>query len=152
MYSILLFAHSWLRWIVIVCGVAATLAALSETSGPDRTGRADRWGLAFMMSIDIQMLIGLLLYLVVSPNMAVIRENFGAAMQVATLRFWAVEHIGAMLVAVVLVHLARVLARKAPTAQAKRVRLAICFGVATILVLAATPWPGMRAGRPLFRI
>jgi hypothetical protein len=31
-------------------------------------------------------------------------------------------------------------------------RLLICFGLATILMIAGIPWPGMRAGRPLFRI
>ena len=66
-------------------------------------------------------------------------------------RFWAVEHISSMLVAIVLVHVGRVLARKAATPGAKRMRLLICFGIATVLMLAATPWPGMATGRPLFR-
>jgi hypothetical protein len=30
-------------------------------------------------------------------------------------------------------------------------RLLVCFALATIAMLAAIPWPGMPAGRPLFR-
>lgn len=151
MYSIVLFVHSWLRWAALVSGVGATLAALRETSGPSDSGRADRWGLALMMALDIQMLLGLLLYLVVSPSMQAIRENFGAAMKDPAARFWAVEHITEMMMAVVLVHVGRVLARKAATPDTKRLRLLVCFGLATLLMMLGIPWPGLRAGRPLFR-
>lgn len=105
-----------------------------------------------MIALDVQMLLGLLLYLVVSPNMAEIRAHFGEAMQNPQLRFWAVEHVTAMLVAVVLAHVGRVLARNAKTATAKRGRLLACFGLATILILVGMPWPGLAYGRPLFRV
>jgi xanthine/uracil permease len=105
-----------------------------------------------MMALDIQMLIGLVLYLAVSPNMQDIRAHFGEAMKNPQLRFWAVEHVSAMFVAVVLVHVGRVLARKASSPAAKRTRMIVCFGIATVLMMVGTPWPGMAAGRPLFRL
>ena len=104
-----------------------------------------------MTALDLQMLIGLLLYLVLSPTMREILRNFSAAMQDRNARFWAVEHISTMFAAVILVHVGRVLARKAATPEAKRTRLLVCFGVATLAMIAATPWPGMTNGRPLFR-
>jgi hypothetical protein len=67
-------------------------------------------------------------------------------------RFWAVEHVCMMVVAVVLAHVGRVLARKAATPDSRRTRMVVCFALATILMAVAIPWPGMRAGRPLFRI
>jgi hypothetical protein len=67
-------------------------------------------------------------------------------------RFWAVEHLSMMLAAVILAHVGRGLARKAPSPAARRTRLLICFGLATIAMVAATPWPGMANGRPLFRV
>jgi heme A synthase len=73
-------------------------------------------------------------------------------MKNAQLRFWAVEHISAMFAALVLVHIGRVLARKARTPGAKRTRFLVCFGLATVLMILGTPWPGMPAGRPLFRL
>ena len=104
-----------------------------------------------MMTVDLQMLLGLLLYLGVSPMMEAIRQNFAAAMHERVARFWAVEHVSLMLGVVVLVHLGRVLARKAAKAVTKRRRLLVCFGLATLLMLAGTPWPGTAVGRPLFR-
>jgi hypothetical protein len=151
MYGFVLGLHSWIRWIALVAGVAATLTALSDTSKPSETGRADRWGLALMTALDVQMLLGLLLYFVVSPTMAAIRADFPAAMKDPAARFFAVEHIAMMIIAVALVHVGRVLARKARTPEAKRFRMLMCFGFATLLMLASIPWPGLRAGRPFFR-
>ena len=155
MYTTVLALHSWIRWFALLAGVGATVAAMSnssDSSGPSGSGRADRWGLALMMALDIQMLLGLLMYLALGPNMAAIRANFGASMKDPVARFWAVEHITMMLVAVIVVHVGRVLARKAASADAKRMKLFVCFGVATVLMFLAIPWPGMRAGRPLFRL
>ena len=151
MYTTVLLIHSWLRWIALIAAVGATLAAVrGKVAGSHSL--ADRWGLAAMMALDIQLLLGLLLYLVVSPNMQEIRAHFGEAMKHPQLRFWAVEHVAAMVAAVVLVHVGRVLARTAATPAAKRTRLIICFGIATLLMMLGTPWPGMPAGRPLFRL
>jgi hypothetical protein len=148
MYSLILLLHSWIRWAALVAGVGATAAALGDI----RTGRADRWGFAFRIALDVQMLLGLLLYFFISPNMAEIRNHFGEAMQSASLRFWAVEHVTLMIVAVALVHVGGVLARKAATPEAKRTRMIVCFGLATLAMLAAIPWPGLSYGRPLFRV
>jgi hypothetical protein len=150
MYTILLALHSWIRWIALIAVVGTTLAAIrGKVSGSDSL--ADRWGMAAMTALDIQLLLGLLLYFVVSPNMRAILDNFGAAMKDPGLRFWAVEHASSMFVAIALAHVGRVLARKAPTPAAKRTRLLICFGVATVLIILGMPWPGRPGGRVLFR-
>jgi len=151
MYTTVLMIHSWVRWLALIAAVGATFAAVrGKVQGTDSL--ADRWGLFAVTAVDVQMLLGLMLYLVVSPNMQEIRAHFGEAMKNAQLRFWAVEHISAMFAALVLVHLGRVLARKARTLGAKRTRLLVCFGLATVLMILGTPWPGMPAGRPLFRL
>ena len=151
MYTIALILHSWIRWFALITVFGVVLAAVrGKVEGGQSV--ADRWGVFAMMALDLQMLLGLLLYLVVSPNMAEIRAHFGEAMQNPQLRFWAVEHLTAMVVAVVIAHVGRVLARKAKTPAAKRTRLLICFGIATVAVFLGTPWPGMAAGRPLFRV
>jgi len=151
MYSIILLLHSWLRWVALVTGFGATLAAImGRVEGKDSP--ADRWGLFLMMALDLQMLLGLLLYLVLSPNMKAILDNFGEAMKRPDTRFWAVEHLTAMFLAVVIAHVGRVLARKAATPASKRMRLMVCFTLATILMLAGMPWPGRAGGRELFRL
>jgi hypothetical protein len=105
-----------------------------------------------MMVLDLQLLLGLLLYFVVSPNMKAILDNFGGAMKDPATRFWAVEHIASMFAAIALAHAGRVLARKATTDNAKRSRLLICFGLATALLFVGMPWPNRPGGRPLFRL
>jgi len=150
MYTTVLFLHSWIRWIALVATVGVTLAAIRGKVAGDRSV-ADRWGMVAMMALDLQMLLGLLLYFGLSPNMREILNHFGAAMQQADTRFYAVEHIASMFVAVALSHVGRVLARRAATPAAKRTRLLVCFGVATLLILVGMPWPGRPGGRDLFR-
>src|ERR1700676_2612940 len=126
MYTLVLLAHSWIRWIALIAGVGATITALS-ISGPGADARADRSGLFFMIVLDVQMLLGLLLYFALSPFTAEAMKDFGAAMKNPALRFWAVEHLATMMLAVILAHAGRVLARKAKTSEAKRIRMAACF-------------------------
>ena len=156
MYSTILLLHSWLRWLALVAGVGATFAASGRSDGTQQRFQglqgAERWGLIFMITLDVQMLLGLLLYGVLSPYTAAAMNDFSAAMREPVLRFWAVEHLTMMLSAVVLVHVGRVLARKTVDVDKKRQRLLICFGLAVLLMLLGMPWPGMADGRPLFRV
>jgi len=151
MQSAVLLLHSWLRWVALVSVVGVTLAALRNQVSGDRSV-ADRWGMVAMMVLDLQMLLGLLLYLALSPITTGALQNMSGAMQNAQVRFWVVEHPAPMFLAVILAHVGRVLARKAPTPAAKRTRLLICFGLATALILLGMPWPGTPNERPLFRV
>jgi hypothetical protein len=150
MYTLVLFLHSWLRWGAIVAGILAVLALASAKA--DKPSQSDRWALFFMIALDLQLLLGLLLYLFLSPNTTAMFGDFGAAMRDPVARFWAVEHLTLMLAAIVIAHVGRVLARKAASPGAARSRLLVCFVIALVAILAATPWPGLRAGRPLFRV
>jgi hypothetical protein len=105
-----------------------------------------------MITLDLQLLLGLALYLGLSPTTSAIFGNFGAAMRDPVARFWAVEHVTTMLGAVIAAHVGRILARKAATPEARRSRLLIAYGVGTFLLIVGIPWPGFRAGRPLFRV
>jgi hypothetical protein len=150
LYTTVLLLHSWVRWAALALGGAATVAAIGGNDAAS-TGRADRLGLFFMMVLDIQMLLGLLLYLVLSPFTTRALEDFGAAMRTPSLRFWAVDHAATMMIAVIVVHVGRVLSRKAAVPEAKRWRLVASAGLATLLMVIGTPWPGLPNGRPLFR-
>jgi len=125
------------------------MAIVMAGAGPKR---ADRWGLILVIALDLQLLLGFALYLVLSPTTKAIFGNFGAAMRDPAARYWAVEHVSLMLFAVVMAHVGRVLARKATSPAAKRKRLLVCVVLSTIAMIAATPWPGMASGRPLFRV
>jgi hypothetical protein len=142
-YSLTLVIHSWLRWAVLAAGLAAALRG-----GSDRADTGGKW---FTILLDVQFLLGLLLYFALSPITGAALEDFGAAMRVPQLRFFAVEHTFGMVIAITLAHIGRARLRKA--APAKRGRTALIFyGLALVVILASIPWPGMPAGRPLFRL
>ena len=151
MYTTVLLLHSWIRWIALVATIGVTLAALRGKVEGEKSV-ADRWGLVAMMALDLQLLLGLVLYLGLSPNMQEILNHFGESMKRADTRFYAVEHISAMFIAIALSHIGRILARKATSTAAKRMRLLVTFGLATILIIVGMPWPGRPGGRDLFRL
>lgn len=142
-YSIILIVHSWLRWAVLAAGLAAALRG-----GSDRTDTAGRW---FTILLDTQFLLGLLLYFVLSPVTAAALDDFGGAMKIPQLRFFAVEHTFGMLVGITLAHIGRGRVKKASPEKRGRIAL-IFYGLALLIILASIPWPGMPAGRALFRI
>jgi hypothetical protein len=140
MYPLALILHSWLRWVAIAAGVAATAS------------RTDRYGKIYTIVLDIQFTLGLLLYFFLSPGTRAMFSDFGAAMRDPAARFFAVEHITLMIVAVALAHVGRVRARKAATPEQAQKQRLIFFGLSTVAMIVATPWPGMASGRPLFRV
>jgi hypothetical protein len=146
MYPWLLALHSILRWVVILAGLLAVVRAFRGGTWSAADDRAGKW---YGMSLDVQMLAGLLLYGIFSPLTYAAFADMGAAMGNATLRFYAIEHIGLMVVALALAHVGKVRIRRAASDAAKFRTAAIFYASSLVLVLLATPWPFREAGRPL---
>jgi hypothetical protein len=152
MYSLTLLAHSWLRWLVLAAAVLAVVRALKGRSGPGVWTAADeRTARLFTTLLDIQMLLGLLLFFVLSPFMAMVRDHLGEAMGNDAMRYWLVEHPVGMVVAIALAHVGRARIRKTADPRRKHRLALIFFGLALVAAAASVPWPGMATGRPLFR-
>lgn len=150
MYTAVLTIHSWMRWIVLLLAIAATVNAFRPHASLGRLpGKV--WDTVFMAAVDLQVLIGLFLYFGLSPFTVEAMNDMGAAMKNPGLRFWGVEHAFGMFVAMALVRVGRIMAANAKTVPAQRKRRLICFVLATIVMIVSIPWPGMTAGRPLFR-
>jgi hypothetical protein len=153
MYSLALLLHSWIRWIVLVLTLLAALGGLRGRLGGSAWTPAHRkMNLMATVAIDVQLLLGLALYLFLSPFTSEAFGDFGAAMSTPTLRYWVVEHAALMLIALVLAHVGNVSARRANSDEARHLRSAVFFGLVLLLTLVGTPWPGLSSGRPLFRI
>jgi len=151
MYLPVLVLHSLLRWLVLLTGLLALSRALAGVLGPRRwTPTDDRSGRLFVLSIDVQTLLGLVLYGVLSPITKGALEDMAVAMRNSTLRFWAVEHITMMLVALVLAHVGRARSKRVSPDSARHRQAAIFFMLALVLVFMAMPWPWAREARPLF--
>ncbi|WP_437735375.1 hypothetical protein [Sorangium sp. So ce1335] len=152
-YSIVLVLHSWLRWAVLLLGLAALVrSARGWAQRTPRTATDRKLGAAFVGSLDAQFLLGVLLYVVLSPITPSSLAALKASMPVAALRFFAVEHAFGMIVALAIAHVASARAKRAadPTTQHRRMALGVLF--ALLVVLAAIPWPFLPHGRPLFRL
>jgi hypothetical protein len=150
-YLITLTLHSWVRWLVLAAGLTAVLRALTGTTGRRPwTAADDRSGFFFIMLVDLQVLIGLILYVWLSPITHEAFRDIGAAMKSNGLRFWAVEHIFGMVIAMVLAHIGRVRIRKTDASKRHRIAL-IFFGLSVLVMMATIPWPGTPYGRPLLR-
>ena len=135
----------------MILALLATANAFRPHDGPVSPLPGRWWDTSLMLAVDMQVLFGVLLYFGLSPYTRAAMEDFGAAVRSPAMRFWAVEHALGMFAAVVLVRAGRVMALSASSASSARRRRLVCFAVATILIIAAIPWPGMANHRPLFR-
>jgi hypothetical protein len=148
MYTTLLVLHSILRWLVILLGVLAVVRAFIRAGG--WTTAHDAAGKWYGISLDIQVLIGLLLYGFFSPVVRAAFADPGAAMGDTVLRFFFLEHILSMVIALALAHVGRARIRRATTDAAKFKAAAIFYTFSLLFVLIAIPWPFLRVARPLF--
>lgn len=141
MYSFILSLHNIMRWLVLIFGILAVLRSLYGWFGKKEWASIDdRLGLGFTSTIDIQLLLGLLLYFVLSPITRQAFQDFGAAMSNSDLRYFAVEHFLMMVIAVVLAHIGRAMSRRATTDVGKHKRAAIFYTLALLVILASIPW------------
>jgi hypothetical protein len=152
MYPTVLLAHSWLRWAVILLGLVAAARAIGGAMSRRHWSPADdQIGRLFGIALDVQVLLGALLYFALSPITRAAMSDFGGAMKVSAMRFWAVEHVLGMIVALALVHAGRARVRRVADGPLKHRVAATFFILALVAILASIPWPGMPNGRPLIR-
>ena len=97
---------------------------------------------------SFQLVVGLVLYLALSPTVASGLGNMSGAMADSSHRFWMVEHPAAMIAALVLAHIG-VAKTRHKAGEAGRGRSAWYFTLAFLLVVAVLPWPFLHYGRPL---
>ncbi|MDN5200030.1 hypothetical protein QQ008_01625 [Fulvivirgaceae bacterium BMA10] len=149
MYNSLLFVHSWLRWIILALALIVIIKAFIGWFGNKDYSKGDNaLSASFVGTLHLQALIGLILYVFLSPITQSAFQNFGGAMKDAALRYWAVEHILAMLVGVIIAQIGRSRSKKAVEAVKKHKTTAIFYLIALIVILSRVPFN--EAGR-LFR-
>ena len=147
LYSELLELHNFLRWIVLAAALVAICVAASGWIGSKPVSPAlRRFGTIFVSTMDVQLLVGLILYLAASPITRMAFQNMSAAMKDHELRFFTVEHTTCMLIAVIVAHVGAVMSRKATTDRAKYRAAAIAYTISFLVMLAGIPW-----WRPLLR-
>lgn len=150
-YSLVI--HDLLRWAVLLFGVWAVLAALfAVISKRDYKNSDNKMSLFFMISCDLQLLMGLILYFT-GMWFDKLKAGMGEVMKNPGDRFFAVEHALMMIIAWMLVHVGRSMVKRADTDAQKHKRTLIYFGIALLIILVMIPWPfrSSEIARPLFR-
>ena len=132
-YTIFKYIHSGLRFIVVILLLWAIIQSLAGWLGKKTYTEGNRKANLFaMISAHTQLLFGIVLYFL-SPLV-----QFGAnTMKDATTRYWTVEHISMMIIALVLITIGHAKSKRANTPVAKHKAIAIFYIIAVIIVVVA---------------
>lgn len=147
--QILLGIHNILRWLILGAAVFTLFRMVRGLVGKLAWSDVDRRAsLVFTIFIDIQLLLGLILYFIYSPLVKAFFANLGAALQNETLRYWGIEHLGLMAAAVVFAHLGSAVGKRDIPDAERFKRSAILFSLAFLFLILGIPW--MRPLLPVF--
>jgi hypothetical protein len=153
MYTGLLHLHSFLRWVILVLAVVAIYKSyIGMTAGKPFTAGDKKTGLFLMIAAHTTLLIGIYQWVVGPWGLQNIENmGFGAVMKDSVFRFYAVEHLTGMLIAIILITIGRGVSKKNIPDAVKHKKTFWFFLVALLIILVSIPWP-FRTGiaRPWF--
>ncbi len=142
MEDILKHSHSGLRWLALILLIITIVKSFAGWLGSKPFTLGDKkLALFTLISIHLQLVLGLVLYLQLVTNTAF---DFAASMKDPLQRFFSVEHIVGMLAAITLVTIGYSTSKRAATDKLKFKKLAIYFTIALLLIVAMIPWPFMQ--------
>ncbi|MBX2932229.1 MAG: hypothetical protein KF781_09815 [Chitinophagaceae bacterium] len=142
MYTGLLHLHNLLRWIIIILILINIVKAFSG----NKNIKLSLW---LLISAHTTLLIGLYQYFVGANGFKYFATySMSEIMKNNILRFWAIEHIFGMIVAITLITIGHITLKKSTTTK----KTAILYLIAFIIIVATIPWPfrGYEVGRALF--
>jgi len=137
----LLHLHNLLRWVVLIAILVAIVQLLLKKD-------ALKASKVLLISAHSTLVLGLYQYFFGNVGFSFIKTmGMEAVMKDNLARFWAVEHIFSMLLAIILITIGHVKYKKGGSSKTTL----ILYILALLLIFAAIPWP-FRAeiGRPLY--
>lgn len=139
------YIHSILRWIILLLLIVAILKSLRNFNSTQLILKSNnKVSLFLLIAAHFTAVIGIYQWMVGPWGLKNI-QNLGmsAVMKDSAARFWAVEHISMMLIAVILITIGR--------RATKHKKVFWIYFIALLLILAAIPWPFREGiGRPWF--
>ncbi|MFN6091013.1 MAG: cytochrome B, partial [Bacteroidota bacterium] len=106
--------HSFLRWALLLLMVVSIVKAAMNLSGKNPYTPNDRKRTLFtMIAAHLQLVIGVVLY--VSKGWSSQFSNMAVAMKNPVTRFWTVEHITMMIMAIVFITIGNIRSKKMDT-------------------------------------
>ena len=137
----LLHLHNLLRWVILI----AMLVAIVQLFLKKDALKASK---VLLISAHTTLVLGLYQYFFGSVGFFFIKTmGMKAAMGKNVTRFWAIEHITSMILAITLITIGHIKYKRGGSANTTL----IFYIIALLLILSAIPWPFRgEIGRPLF--
>jgi len=136
MYNFFLHFHSILRWALLIV-LIITLVKYAQGFRKQQFSEGDRkLALYTLIFSHLQLVLGFALYFI-SPKVQFTADM----MKVTTLRFYAVEHLVGMLIAIGLITIGYSKMKRTSEAAKKYKKTFYWFLAAFIIIMASIPWP-----------
>ncbi len=142
MYTGLQHLHSLNRYIILVLLLVVIYTSFTKWKGKKiYTGLDNKLNLFTFISAHIQLTIGLVLYFWNKSGLV----NFDN-ISVKIYRFFTLEHLVGMLIAIALITICRIKIKKISDHTKKHKQTFIYYLVALVIIFASIPWPFRNVG------
>ena len=126
-------AHSGLRWIALILLLLAIINAFTAKNYEKKHRLVN---LFTMITFHTQLVLGIILYFI--SDKVQFTEGW---MKEAMYRFYGMEHLTGMLLAIIAITIGHSKSKKGADAAAKFKAIKLWYVLALILVVAFIPWP-----------
>jgi hypothetical protein len=152
MYTGILHLHNLLRWVILLLLIIALFRHLAGMNKKAPISAGDRKvDLFLMITAHITLLVGLYQWFSGPWGFKLIKNvGMSEIMKNDQYRFWGIEHISGMLVAIILITVGRGAVKRSIDWRAHK-KAFWFFLVALLIILVTVPWPFREGiGRPWF--
>lgn len=147
-YHPLLLTHSLLRYVVLILLLAVIAQSLSGWLGKKNFTKADeKLPLFLLISAHLQLLLGLALAFA-SPFVKLEK----GIMKAPVMRYWTVEHISMMILAVILITVAKSSIKRLNSSESKFKRLFIFNTIALVIIVVTIMLMTKAMGQGFFQV
>lgn len=152
MFSILLALHSFTRWLILISLVVSLILSYQGWKKEKKFKRSDEYLRIISVSIaHLQLIFGMWLYFI-SPIVDYFLKNFKSSLPNTQLRFFGMEHITMMILALSCITIGSSIARRKKTDQEKFKAILIWYTIGLFLTFTSIPWEfSPFTARPYFR-
>jgi len=153
MYSFLLALHSWVRWAVLISLIFAVYKSYSGwRSGRKFLKQDDRTRHITATIAHLQLALGLWLYFI-SPVVDYFLKNFGSAVHLREIRFFGLEHITMMVIAILLLTVGSIKVKRRESDHEKFKTMLIWYSITLLIIFLSISWAfSPFTSRPLYRL
>ncbi len=135
--------HSGWRYIIIILMLLGIWFGYQTSKGKKPfAGSTRKMGMFTMIAVDIQLVVGLVLYFYFLSRYTNLQINkLKGQMGAPEFRSIAVDHVVGMMIALILIHIGYSKAKKATTDISAGKKQFTYFLIAFIIILISIPWP-----------